>query len=82
MSGGMLWQALTLQLGYNAGLVVLGSAALGLAAGAVGGFLYLRKLALVSDAISHATLPGLALAFMVMVALGGDGRNLAGLMLG
>ncbi|MBS0126436.1 metal ABC transporter permease [Thetidibacter halocola] len=78
----MIWQALTLQLGYNAALVALGSAALGIAAGAVGGFLYLRKRSLVSDAISHATLPGLALAFMVMVALGGEGRFLPGLMLG
>ncbi len=78
----MLLDALTLQLGYNATLVALGSAALGGAAGTVGAFLYLRKRALVSDAISHATLPGLALAFMAMVALGLDGRALAGLMLG
>ncbi len=75
-------EALTLQLGYNAVLVTLGSTALGVAAGAVGAFLYLRKRALVSDAISHATLPGLALAFLVMVALGGEGRFLPGLMLG
>ncbi|HAC51135.1 MAG TPA: zinc ABC transporter permease, partial [Sulfitobacter sp.] len=27
-------------------------------------------------------LPGVALAFMVMVAFGGDGRNLIGLLLG
>ncbi|MFZ5963098.1 metal ABC transporter permease [Thalassococcus sp. BH17M4-6] len=78
----MLTDALLLQLGYNATLVALGSAALGLAAGATGTFLVLRKRALVSDAVSHATLPGLALAFMVMVALGGDGRGLAGLMAG
>ncbi|MGH1412024.1 MAG: metal ABC transporter permease [Pelagimonas sp.] len=77
-----MFEALTLQLGYNAVLVTLGSAALGVAAGAVGAFLYLRKRALVSDAISHATLPGLALAFLAMVALGGDGRFLPGLMLG
>lgn len=77
-----MFEALTLQLGYNAVLVTLGSTALGVAAGAVGAFLYLRKRALVSDAISHATLPGLALAFLVMVALGGDGRSLPGLMLG
>ncbi len=74
--------ALTLQLGYNATLVALGATALGLAAGTVGAFLTLRKRALVSDAISHATLPGLALAFLVMVSLGGDGRFLPGLMLG
>jgi len=78
----MLTDALLLNLGYNATLVTLGAAALGLAAGATGTFLFLRKRALVSDAISHATLPGLVLAFILMVSLGGDGRALAGLMLG
>lgn len=78
----MLWQALTLQLGYNATLVTLGAMMLGVAAGATGTFLYLSKRALVSDAISHATLPGVVLGFMIMVALGGDGRFLPGLMLG
>jgi manganese/zinc/iron transport system permease protein len=78
----MLLEALTLQLGYNAALVAFGSAALGGAAGAVGAFLYLRKRALVSDAISHATLPGLALAFILLVSLGFDGRNLPVLLLG
>ncbi len=76
----MIWDALTLQLGYNATLVTIGAALLGMAAGVGGTFLFLRKRALVSDAISHATLPGVALAFMVMVALGGDGRNLIGLL--
>ena len=70
----MIWDALTLQLGYNATLVTIGAALLGMAAGATGTFLFLGKRALVSDAISHATLPGVALAFVVMVALGGDGR--------
>ena len=78
----MFWQAVTLQLGYNATLVMLGAACLGVAAGVTGTFLFLRKRALVSDAISHATLPGVGLAFMAMVALGGDGRNLIGLLLG
>lgn len=78
----MLFEALTLQLGYNATLVAIGATALGIAAGVCGAFLYLRQRALVSDAISHATLPGLGLAFMVMVALGFDGRWLPGLLLG
>lgn len=78
----MLFEALTLQLGYNATLVAIGAALLGIAAGVTGTFLFLRKRALVADAISHATLPGVGLAFIVMVSLGGDGRNLAGLMLG
>jgi manganese/zinc/iron transport system permease protein len=78
----MLLDALTLQLGYNATLVALGAALLGMASGVTGTFLFLRKRALVSDAISHATLPGIGLAFIIMVALGGDGRNLIGLLAG
>lgn len=78
----MIWDALTLQLGYNATLVTIGAALLGMAAGATGTFLFLGKRALVSDAISHATLPGVALAFVAMVALGGDGRALPGLLAG
>lgn len=78
----MLWQALTLGLGYNATLVTLGAALLGFAAGVTGSFLVLRGRALLGDAIGHATLPGLAAAFLVMAAMGGDGRALGGLMLG
>ena len=78
----MIWDALTLQLGYNATLVAVGATLLGVSAGVTGTFLFLRKRALVSDAISHATLPGVCLAFMVLVALGGDGRNLLGLLAG
>lgn len=78
----MLWDALFLQMGYNATLVAIGACFLGVAAGVTGTFLFLRKRALVSDAISHATLPGVGLAFIVMVFLGGDGRSLPGLLFG
>ncbi len=78
----MIFEALTFQLGYNATLVSIGAALLGVAAGVTGTFLFLRKRALVSDAISHATLPGVAVAFMVMTALGLDARNLPALLLG
>jgi len=74
--------ALTLQAGYNAALVAVGAGLLGLAAGGAGAFVFLRRRALVSDAVSHATLPGVGIAFLVMVALGGDGRSLAGLIVG
>lgn len=77
-----LLEALLLQAGYNAALVAVGATLLGFAAGAAGTFLFLRKRALVSDAVAHATLPGVGLAFIVMVSLGGDGRNLLGLLLG
>lgn len=78
----MLFEALTFQLGYNATLVAIGAALLGTAAGVTGTYLFLRKRALVSDAISHATLPGIGIAFILMVLMGGDGRNLLGLLLG
>lgn len=74
--------ALFLQAGYNSALVAVGATLLGLAAGGVGTFLFLRKRALVTDAVAHATLPGVGLAFIVMVAFGGDGRFLPGLMIG
>ena len=72
----MLWAALSLSLGYNATLVTLGASLLGAAAGMAGTFLYLRKNALISDAISHATLPGLGFAFLVTFGFGIDGRQL------
>jgi len=78
----MLWSALSLTLGYNATLVTLGATLLGIATGISGTFLYLRKNALISDAISHSTLPGLAAAFLIMTAFGLDGRNLLGLLAG
>lgn len=74
--------ALLLQAGYNAALVTIGAALLGFAAGAAGTFLFLRKRALVSDAIAHATLPGVGLAFILMVAMGAEGRSLPGLLAG
>lgn len=67
---------------YNTRLVVLSTTLLGIAAGIVGSFLLLRKGSLMGDALSHATLPGVAIAFAVMVALGGTGKSLPGLLLG
>lgn len=76
-----LWRTLLLQ-DYNTRIVVLGTAPLGVGAGVVGAFLLLRKRSLLSDALSHATLPGIAVAFMVMVAWGGSGKSLIGLLAG
>lgn len=77
-----LFTVLSFQSGYNTTLVTLGALTLGASAGATGVFLFLRKRALVSDAIAHATLPGIGIAFLVMVALGGTGRALPGLLIG
>ncbi len=65
---------------YNTRLVVLSTALLGVASGMIGTFLLLRKRSLMGDALSHAMLPGIAIAFMVMVAMGGDGKFLPGLL--
>ncbi len=78
----MFLDALLLHAGYNAALVSVGAGLLGFAAGCVGAFVNLRRRALVSDAMAHATLPGVGLAFLLMAALGGEGRNLAGLLAG
>jgi manganese/zinc/iron transport system permease protein len=67
---------------FNTRLVVLATTSLGVASGLVGSFLLLRKRALMGDALSHAMLPGIALAFIVMALLGGSGKFLPGLLLG
>lgn len=76
------WPALIFSAGYNTTLVTLGAMLLGAGAGMIGAFVLLRKRSLVSDAITHATLPGLALAFVLIGAIQGDGRWLPGLLLG
>jgi manganese/zinc/iron transport system permease protein len=73
---------LALQGGYNTIVVMLGAAALGLACGAIGVFTMLRRRALVSDAVAHATLPGVAAGFLAGAALGLPGRSVALLMSG
>ena len=73
---------LSFQAGYNTSVVLAGVITLGIGGGVIGVFSFLRQRALISDAISHANLPGIALAFMAGVALGGTGRNLALLMAG
>lgn len=50
---------------YTLRTVALGSAALGLTSGALGTFAVLRRQSLLGDAISHAALPGVALAFLL-----------------
>jgi manganese/zinc/iron transport system permease protein len=73
---------LLLQGGYNTSLVMIGAGLLGAAGGAAGSFTLLRRRGLVSDAMSHATLPGIALAFLIGHATIGDGRAFWLLMAG
>jgi manganese/zinc/iron transport system permease protein len=77
-----LFDVLTLQAGYNANTVIAGTAVLGAAAGVVGTFVFLRGRALISDALSHATLPGIVLAFLAGAALGIETRSLPLLLAG
>ncbi len=50
---------------YTLRTVALGSGILGIISGALGSYAVLRKQSLLGDAISHAALPGIALAFLV-----------------
>lgn len=50
---------------YTLRTVALGAAVLGIVAGALGCFAVLRRQSLVGDAMSHAALPGIALAYML-----------------
>ena len=50
---------------YTLRTVAMGTAILGLVSGALGAFAFLRQQSLVGDAISHAALPGVVLAFML-----------------
>lgn len=77
-----LVEVLTLHAGYNANSVIAGTAVLGAAAGVVGTFVFLRGRALISDALSHATLPGIVLAFIAGTMVGIETRSLPLLLAG
>ncbi len=52
---------------YTLRTVALGASMLGLVSGALGAFAVLRRQSLLGDAISHAALPGVVLAFLITV---------------
>ena len=54
-----------MELDYTLRTVALGAAVLGLSSGSLGAFAVLRGQSLLGDAISHAALPGVALAFLL-----------------
>lgn len=76
------WKRVLLLEDYNTRVVIAGTTLLGCAAGLVGSFTLLRKRALMGDALSHATLPGIGLAFLIATVAGGDGKSLPVLLLG
>ena len=76
------WLRTLLLQDHNTRVVVLATTLLGLAAGAVGSFTLLRRRALMGDALSHAMLPGIGLAFLLAPPLGLDGKSLPVLLAG
>ncbi len=53
---------------YTLRIVMMGSSVLGIVSGVVGCFAVLKKQGLIGDAISHASLPGIAIAFLLISA--------------
>lgn len=69
-------QLFALLASYNTAVVLIAATCLGVCGGLSGVFALLRKRSLISDAIGHAALPGVALGFLVGVWLGLPDRNL------
>lgn len=61
---------------YTVRIVALGGAILGIVSGVLGCFAVLRQESLMGDALSHAALPGVAIAFLLV------GRELSVLLIG
>jgi len=53
---------------YTARTILLGAVSLGIVRGVVGSYAVIRKQSLVGDVMSHAALPGIVLAFIIMGA--------------
>lgn len=64
-------------MSYNTLVVLAGTSLLGACAGLVGCFAVLRRRALTGDALAHAALPGLCLAFLLL-----EQRNLVAMLCG
>ncbi|HMC09644.1 MAG TPA: metal ABC transporter permease, partial [Pirellulaceae bacterium] len=62
---------------YNMLVVLAGVSLLGASSGIIGAFAVLRKRALTGDALSHASLPGLCVAVIILRE-----RNLSAMLLG
>lgn len=59
------WLLDAIPLDYTESIVVLGATAIGLLAGIVGCVAVLRRRSMVGDAMSHAALPGVCIAFLL-----------------
>ena len=67
---------------YNTRLVVICTILLGSACGLMGSFLLLRRRSLMGDTLSHATLPGVCIAFFIGILFGVEGKSLPLLLVG
>lgn len=61
----MGWLIDLLPLSYTESVVLVGATVLGITAGVLGAFAVLRQRSLLGDALAHAALPGVAIAFIV-----------------
>jgi len=75
-------ETLAFRGGHNTAIVATGLTLLGAAGGLVGTFTLLRKRSLLADAVGHATLPGIAGAFLLAPLVGLTGRELPLLLAG
>lgn len=67
---------------YTYAQSMYGTVLVGVLAGALGPLVFLQRQSLVADVISHASLPGVMLAFLAATVLGYSGRNPVALLLG
>jgi len=67
---------LAIKYTYTVRIVALGGSILGIVSGVLGSFAVLRRESLMGDALSHAALPGVAIAFLLA------GRELSVLLIG
>ncbi len=51
---------------YNTRIVLIGTVMLGVSSGVIGSFAVLRRRALMGDALAHAALPGICIAYLVV----------------
>lgn len=82
---GLLSSTLMLEdwLPYNTRVVLAGTIMLGMCGGVVGAFMLLRKKSLVGDVASHAALPGIGLAYLIVERVSpGNGKSLPWLLVG
>ena len=82
MTAADILRVLTLQ-DYNTRLVLCGTMLFGVCGGIVGAFMLLRKKSLVGDVASHAALPGIGLAYLILESIApGTGKSPAWLLAG